>query len=211
MPSINLPELELNIFSSSVGVTLASYAARAITLPELRARLVLGGLQQKFSERFSPAWQTTAPMFVGQLSADGHYYYPKGLMPGTMQRIKVREGTSVTRRGRFVAEDGTLILLANARALTYRLFRVTGSTAEELESESLSPSLVMYNELHKTAGWRKDATGFTFEHTVDGARLVDGGHIYRVEYVLETDSGELLSDAFEVEMSGLYTPPYELA
>lgn len=211
MPSSALPVIVLDLRAAALGSALASNAAAATPLPQVTLELHLGALQSKQGKRYDPAWQTSAPRFVGQLSAGGHHFYPRAAAHFLMERILVREGTPVTRRGRFTNEDGSLVYLADVSHVTYRLFEVTGSSAVELESEVLLAEDVLYASLQVTQGWRRDADGFLFEHLVPGDRLLEGGRVFRVEYVAELLDGTPRTDAFEIATSGLYTPSYELA
>jgi len=184
----------------------------ALALPEAAEARVLrtGPAAPSLGRRTLPDWQASAAHFLGQITVANQHYYEHGPMSIT-HRIFALEGDDITVRGRPVTEDGTALLQANISTILLNIFDTTSSTsATAIHTETLPVDQMFFSSLQITKGWRKDAIGYSFEHQVDGAALVEGGRVYRLEYVFGLSAGGSIKHAVEVAISGLLTPSSEL-
>lgn len=193
----------------SLALAFGNGANVVVTMPQMVGKAYLEPMQISLGAQYDAAWQATAPSFIGQLSAGGEHYHPRANMPKHIERIYVPEGTPVTRRGRPVEEDGTVLFLTDVDFVSWRLYELTGSSSEALSSEALLAEDVMYSSLQVTSAWRRDAVGYSFEHTTPGEHLREGGRVYRVEYIFRLASGETRFDRFEIGTLPAMTPSSE--
>jgi len=157
-------------------------------------------------QRHSPEWQATVGGFIGQVSVDNQHYKEQHAM-GVIYRTTAYEGDDIWVRGRPVTEDGTALFRADIQTIDYRAYDLSSATpSAEIHSEALPVDQLMSTALQVTQAWRRDTVGFTFQHQASGAQFMEGGRIYRLEYVFGLVAGGSVKHALEVATSGLQTP-----
>jgi len=158
----------------------------------------------------SPDWQLTVAGFVGQLTIANQHYHEHGPM-SIVHRYSAYEGDEMVVRGRPVTEGGAAILRSGVSTVLFNVFDLSSATAATaIHTETLPVDQMFSAALRAGSGWRKDAIGFSFEHTLDGLPFIEGGRVYRVEYVFGLSAGGSIKHAVEVSISGLLTPASEL-
>lgn len=107
---------------------------------------------------------------------------------------EVLEGKNIWTKARVTGEDNIPLMQANVSGYSLQVFDAPSDASETslYTFSTTSATSVIFNTLQLDSSWRKDAVGYNFKHMVAStAWTQEGGHVYRLEYQLETDDGPL--------------------
>lgn len=182
--SVALTRSEAAVTMADPGVGADGGDKSALAIAQPRASSKAGPIVPVLAGLKDPAAQLSASVWVGQATAGQQLF---NLAGGAMNRIQITEGQPVTFRARLETEDRTILYRDDVETVLFSLFDPSKTDqATPIHQEDLVVSDVMETALNYGAAWRRDKDGFTFEYTVDGRLLVEGGRVYQVEIVVRT-------------------------
>ena len=105
-------------------------------------------------------------------------------------RKKVWEVGPKRPTARVVDENGNLLVINDVTAITLNIYDFSAADPDlAIFTTTRTPGSTMFNALQT---WSVDGTGFNFQDLIRAPQDVtlEGGHLYRISYLLTTTNGD---------------------